>query len=150
MYPTNLYAIDWEVIDFRYIISNINNIDFQLGPLPPSFRKFDATDTNKTKGSSNDEHIDHPSRRKAIKTKGSKVQNKPTLSKWRLQDNKELINFSGHKVQNHPKHACLLWETRGFCFSDFLQKDYHVKSHSENCKASISKHIFAKVRLGKK
>ena len=28
IYPTNLDAIDWEVIDFRYIISNIKNMDF--------------------------------------------------------------------------------------------------------------------------
>ena len=49
MYPTYLYAIDWEVIDFRYIISNINHMDFQPGPLPSSFRKFYATDTEKPK-----------------------------------------------------------------------------------------------------
>ena len=53
MNPTNLDAIDWEVIDFRYIISNINNMDFHPGPLPLSFRTFDATDTKITKGSSN-------------------------------------------------------------------------------------------------
>ena len=34
LYPTNLDAIYWEVIDFRDIISNINNMDFQPVPLP--------------------------------------------------------------------------------------------------------------------
>ena len=53
MYPTNFDAIDWEVIYFRNIISNIKNMDFKPGPLPLSFRTFDATDTKITKGSSN-------------------------------------------------------------------------------------------------
>ena len=49
-------AIDWEVIDFRDIISNIKNMDFQTGPLPRSFRTFNATDTKTPKGPSNNEH----------------------------------------------------------------------------------------------
>ena len=47
MYSTDLDEIDWEVIELRYIISNINNIRFQPGPLPPSFRTFNTTDTKK-------------------------------------------------------------------------------------------------------
>ena len=57
-------------------------MDFQEGTLPPSFRKFDDTETKTTKGSSNDEHIDQPSRKKARKRKGSKVQNESTLTEW--------------------------------------------------------------------
>ena len=56
MNPTDLDVIDWEVIDFRYIVSNIKNMDFQPGPLPPSFRKFNATDTKIPKWPSNNEH----------------------------------------------------------------------------------------------
>ena len=49
-------AINWEVIDFRDIISNINHMDFQPGPLPLSFRKFNAIDTKTPKGPSNNEN----------------------------------------------------------------------------------------------
>ena len=80
MYPTNLDSIYWEVIDFRDIISNINNMDFQPGPLPPSFRTFNITDTKTPKGPSNNEHNEKPSRKKAIRSKGSKVQNESTVS----------------------------------------------------------------------
>ena len=107
MYPTNLDAIDWEVIDFIDIISNIKNMDFQPGPLPLSFRTYDDKDTKTNKGSRNYEHSNQSSRKKAIKSKGSKVQNESTLSKWRLRDTKYLINFSGHKVHNQPENACL-------------------------------------------
>ena len=68
MYPTNLYVIDWKVIDFRNIISNINNMDFHPGPLPSSFRKFNATDIKTPKGPSNNEP------RKQSSRKGQKKQ----------------------------------------------------------------------------
>ena len=71
MYPTDLDAIDWEVIGFIDIISNINNMDFQPGPLPPSFRKFNATDTKIPKGPSKNEHSKQPSRKHSRKIKGS-------------------------------------------------------------------------------
>ena len=109
MYPTNLDAIYWEVIDFIDIISNINNMDLQSGPMPPSFRTFDSTETKTTKGYSNDGHSDQPSRKNIIKRKASKVQNKSTLSEWRLRDTEDIINFSGKKVCNQPKHAYLQW-----------------------------------------
>ena len=51
MNPNDLDAIDWEVIDFIDIISNINNMDFQPGALPQRFRIFYSIDTQKTKGS---------------------------------------------------------------------------------------------------
>ena len=38
---------------------------------------------------------------------------------------------------------------RGFCFSDCLHKSYHMKSHTQDHKAAITKHI-PKVRSGKK
>ena len=75
MYPTNSDAIDWEVIDFRDIISNINNMDFHPDPLPPRFSTFNVTDTKTPKWPSNNEQIKQPSRKKAIKSKGSKVKN---------------------------------------------------------------------------
>ena len=67
MYPDDLDAIDWEVIDSRYIISNIKNMDFHPGPLPPSFSKFNAKDTKTPKGPSNIDHSKHPSRKKCQK-----------------------------------------------------------------------------------
>ena len=79
MYPTELDAINWEVIDFRDMISNIKNIDFQLVPLPPSFRKFNATDTKTPKGPSNNENTEYPSRKKARKIKGLKNKMNPHL-----------------------------------------------------------------------
>ena len=117
MYSTNLDAIYWDVIDFGNIISNIKNIDFEPGLLTMSFRKFNATDTKTSKGPSNNEHSKHLSRKKARK-KRSKAQNESTLSEWKLRDTKELINLSGHKVQNQPENAFLRWKIRGFCFSD--------------------------------
>ena len=63
MYPSELDAIDWEVIDFRDIISNIKNMDFQPGPIPPIFRTFNATYTKTPKGLSNNEHREQPSRK---------------------------------------------------------------------------------------
>ena len=100
MYSTNLDAINWEVIDFIDIISNIKNMNLHPGPLPLSFRTFNATDTKTPKGPSKNEHIKQPSRKKSRKSKGSKVQNQSTLSEWKLIDTKDLINFSGHKAQN--------------------------------------------------
>ena len=82
MYPNDLDAIDWDVIDFRDMISNINNMYFQIGPLPPIFRKFNATDTKTPKGSRNNEYSDQPSSKKYRKSKGPKVQNESTLSEW--------------------------------------------------------------------
>ena len=73
------------MINYRDIISNINNIDFQLGPLPPSFRKFNATDTKTPKGPSNNENIEYPSRKKARKTKRLKNKINPHL----LNENSE-------------------------------------------------------------
>ena len=67
MYPTNLDAINLEVINFIDIISNIKNMDFQQSPLPPIFRTFNATDTKTSKGSSNNEHSDQPPRKKPKK-----------------------------------------------------------------------------------
>ena len=61
MYPIDLDAIYWEVIEFRDIISNIKNIYFQPGPLPPNFMEFNTTDTKKPKGPINNEHIEQPS-----------------------------------------------------------------------------------------
>ena len=58
MHPTDLDAIDWGVIDFRDIISSTNNMDFQPGPLPPSFRKVNATDTKTPKGPSDNHKIE--------------------------------------------------------------------------------------------
>ena len=60
MYPTNFDAIDWEVIYFRNIISNIKNMDFHPGPLPLIFRTFNATYTKKPKGMSNNDHSEQP------------------------------------------------------------------------------------------
>ena len=80
IYPTNLDVIDWGVIDFRDIISNIKYMDFQTGPLPPRFNKFNAIDTKTPKGPSNNEHNEQPSRKKAIKSKLSKEKNESTLS----------------------------------------------------------------------
>ena len=80
MYPANLDAIDWGVIDFRDIISKVKNMDFQPGPLPSSFRTFNTTDTKTPKGTSNNEHSEQPSRKKPRKSKGSKVQNESMLS----------------------------------------------------------------------
>ena len=56
MYPTDLDAIDWEVIDYRYIISNVENMNFQPGPLFLSFRTFNDTDTKTAKGPSDNKH----------------------------------------------------------------------------------------------
>ena len=130
MYPTNMDAIYWEVIDFREIISNIKNMDLQPGPISPRFRTFKVTDTKTPKNPCNNEHSKKPPRKKARKTKRSKVQNKSTLSEWKLRDTEELMNLSGHKVQYQPEHACLRREMRGLCFSDCLHKAYHVKSHT--------------------
>ena len=94
MYPTDLDAIDWEMIDFREIISNVNNMYFQSGPIPPSFRTLNITVTKTTKGPSNNDHSKEPSIKKGRKTKGSKEQNESTLSECKLRDTKELINFS--------------------------------------------------------
>ena len=80
IYPTNLDVIDWGVIDFRDIISNIKYMDFQTGPLPPRFNKFNAIDIKTPKGPSNNEHNEQPSRKKAIKSKLSKEKNESTLS----------------------------------------------------------------------
>ena len=55
IYPTDLDAIYWEVIDFRDIVSKIKNMDFYPGPIPPSFSKFNATYTKTLKGPSNNE-----------------------------------------------------------------------------------------------
>ena len=77
-------AIDWEMIDFRDIISNIKIMNFQPDPLPLILRTFNATYTKTTKGASNNEHNKQLSRKKARKSKGSKVQNESTLSKWKL------------------------------------------------------------------
>ena len=74
MYPTDLYMIDWEVIDTRDIIGNINNMGFHSGPLPPSFRTFNTTYTKTPKGPSNNDHIEQPSGGKAIKIKGLKFK----------------------------------------------------------------------------
>ena len=109
MHPTDLDEIYWKVIDLRYIISNIKNMDLQPCPLPPIFRKFNATYTKTPKGPSNNEQIGHPSRKKSRKSKGYKVQKKSTLCEWKLRDTKELIDLSGHKVQNQPGNACLQW-----------------------------------------
>ena len=38
---------------------------------------------------------------------------------------------------------------RGFCYSECLHKEYHVNSHTQDCKAAITKHI-SKVRSGQK
>ena len=129
MYPTNLDAMNLEVINFIDIISNIKNMDFQQSPLPPIFRTFNATDTKTSKGSSNNEHSDQPPR-KIPKKKGSKVQNESTLSKWRF-----------HNVQNHPQPNFLKWEMKGFCFSDCLHKAYHMNSHAQDRKEAITKNI---------
>ena len=94
-------AIDWEVIGFRDIISNINNMDIQPDQLPLSFRTFNATDTKTPIGPSNNEHSKQPSRKKAIKSKGFNVQNEYTLSECKLRYTKEQINFSAHNVQNY-------------------------------------------------
>ena len=145
MYPAYLDKIDWEVIDLRYIRSNIKNMYFQPGPLPLSFRTFNSTDTKTPKGLSKKEHSEQPSIKKARKNKGSKVQNESTLSEWKLRDTKELIDLSGQKVQNQSKHSCLIWEMRGFCFIDCLHKAYHMNSHTQNQKTAIIKHI-AKLR----
>ena len=67
MYPTNLDAKDWEVIDFRNIISNVKNMDFQPGPLPLSFSKFNATNTKTPKVPSNNYHRKQPSRKNSRK-----------------------------------------------------------------------------------
>ena len=53
MYPTELGAIDWEVNDFRGIIININNMDFQPSQLPPIFITFNTIDTKKPRGPCN-------------------------------------------------------------------------------------------------
>ena len=98
-------AIDWEVIDFRYIISNINNMDFQPGTLPSSFSKLYDIDTKTTKGSSNDEHSEQPSRKRDRKTKGPKFQNESKLIEWRIRETGELINFSGHKFRKQTENA---------------------------------------------
>ena len=49
IYPNDLDAIYWLVIDFRGIISNIKNMDFHIGPLPLILRIFNATDTKTPK-----------------------------------------------------------------------------------------------------
>ena len=148
MYPTNLDAIYWEVINLRDIISNIKNMDFHTGPLPSSFRKFNAKDTKTPKGPSNNERRKQPSR-KSPEKKGSKVQNESTLSEWKLRNTEELINLSGHKAQNQTEPACLQWDMRWLCFSDCLHKAYHVNSHTQDRKGAIAKHI-VKVRSGRK
>ena len=71
MYPNGQDAIDWEVIYFRDMISIINNMYFQPVPLPLSFRTFDATDINTTKGYINNEHSYQTSSKKSRKIKGS-------------------------------------------------------------------------------
>ena len=109
MHPTYLDAIHWEVINFRYIISNIKNMYLYTGPLPPRFSTFNATDTKTPKGPSKNEHSEQTSSKKARKSKGLKVQNKYKFSEWKLRDTKELIIVSGRKVQNQPKNAFLRW-----------------------------------------
>ena len=94
MYPTDLGAIDWEMIDFRDSINNINNMYFQPGPIPPRLRTFNKTDTKTPKVPSNNEHSEQPSRKKARKIKGSKVQSESTLREWKLRDTKDLIILS--------------------------------------------------------
>ena len=79
MYPTDLDAIDWGVIYIRDIISNINNMDFHIGPLLPSFSTFDATDTKTTKGSSNNEQINQPSTKIPEKSKAPMFKMNPRL-----------------------------------------------------------------------
>ena len=85
MYLTDLNAIDWEVVDFIDIISNINNKDLQPDPLSPSFRTFNSTGTKTPKVPSNRYHSKQTSIKKAIKIKGYKVQNESTLSEWKLR-----------------------------------------------------------------
>ena len=67
------------MVDFRYIIGNINNIDFQPGPLPPSFRTFNTTDTKTPKGPRNNEHRKQPSRNCPEKAKDIKFKINPHL-----------------------------------------------------------------------
>ena len=88
IYPTNLDEIDWELIDFIDIISNINNVDLQPGPLPPIFRSFDTKYTKTTKGSSKNYHSDHPSRK--------------SLEKQRLQSSK-LIHSQRMETLKHQR-----------------------------------------------
>ena len=94
MYPTELGAIDWDMIDFRDNINNINIMYFQPGPIPPRLSTFNKTDTKTPKGPSNNEHSERPSRKKARKIKGSKVQSESTLREWKLRDTKDLIILS--------------------------------------------------------
>ena len=77
MYPTNLDAIYWDATDFRDIISNINNMDFQPVPLPLSFRTFNATDTKTYKGPSDNNRSEQTSRKKARKKKDPKFKMNP-------------------------------------------------------------------------
>ena len=80
MYQTDLNATDFQVIDFRDIISNIKNMNFQPVSIPLRFRTFNVIDIKTPKGPSNNEHSKQPSRKKSRKSKGSKVQNESTLS----------------------------------------------------------------------
>ena len=74
MYPANLEVIAWEVIDFRDIISNIKKLDFRPVPLPPSFKTFNVIETKITKGSSQNEHSNQPSRKNDRKSKDPKFK----------------------------------------------------------------------------
>ena len=77
MYPNNLDAIYCEVINFQDIISNIKNMYFQPGPLPLSFRAFNATDTKTYKGPSDNNRSEQTSRKKARKKKDPKFKMNP-------------------------------------------------------------------------
>ena len=79
MYQTDLDTIDWELIDFRDIISNINHMDFQPDPLRPSFRTFNTTDTKIPKGPSNNEHINILQEKRPEKAKDPKLKMNPRL-----------------------------------------------------------------------
>ena len=68
------------MINFRDIISNINNMDLYPGPLPPSFRAFNSTDTKTTKGSSNNEHSDQIKKKRPEKSKAPKFKMNPHLA----------------------------------------------------------------------
>ena len=77
MYPTDLDAIYWEVIDLRYIISDINNMDSQPVQIPPSFKTLNATDTKTSNGPIQNYHREHPSRKRPETAKDSKFKINP-------------------------------------------------------------------------
>ena len=77
MYPTYLDVIDLEVIFFRDIISNIKNMDFQPGPLPLIFRKFNEIDIKTPKGPSKNDHSEQPLKKSPEKSKDPKFKINP-------------------------------------------------------------------------